>query len=204
MRPTSALSRCAYPFAIPATIAVAGCTASWNALVRYSDEPAAPTEVGESTVYTTVLRRLVLDWSRDTIVVEEHVDESILHAAVVTQPAHVIRGHWADTLKQQAEVALKDPRLTLPADDTDLRATAARLGLTLIPRHSVLPGSQPAGRSIPRLWLSRAGFNADSTVAAISLEWWCGGRCGHGATLLLARRPGFRWAIWHYHVHWVS
>jgi hypothetical protein len=59
-------------------------------------------------------------------------------------------------------------------------------------------------RRTPRLRLSRFGFNRDSTLASARVVFWCGVRCAHGATALLARRAGHRWRVWHYVAHWVS
>src|SRR3989442_12359968 len=39
--------------------AIVACTASWRTIVRYSNEPAPPTETPEEGVYRAVLRSLV-------------------------------------------------------------------------------------------------------------------------------------------------
>jgi hypothetical protein len=57
--------------------------------------------------------------------------------------------------------------------------------------------SDHPGRPWPALSIRRPGFNRDTTIAAVSIGYWCGVRCGHITTVLLARRPGHQWRRWH-------
>ena len=52
--------------------------------------------------------------------------------------------------------------------------------------------------------LSRPGLNRDSSIAAVRLDVWCGPLCGSSETLLLARKLGMRWRVWHAFLHRVS
>jgi hypothetical protein len=115
-----------------------------------------------------------------------------------------IPGHWVDTLQHEARVALSDRALGKPADVGPVAEAARALGLVLLsPDTTVWP--QWTGRlPPPGLWLSRPGFNGDSTIAAVRIDTYCGIQCGHGQTMLLARRPGMRWQVWYTFMHWVA
>src|SRR5688572_16372147 len=136
------------------------------------------------------------------MVVEADGTDPLHIGAVVAGPQGVIRGHWANTLKHEVSTALGDPARTEMSRHEVLSQAAALYGIHLHRLRSIAP---PADSSpIPRLWVWRAGFNADSTIAAIDVEFWCGMRCAHGSTYLLARRPGHRWHIWYEALHWYS
>ena len=42
------------------------------------------------------------------------------------------------------------------------------------------------------VYLSAVGFNADKTVAVVSIGHWCGGLCGEGQYHVLQKKDG-RW-----------
>ena len=200
------MSRSPIRFTISVALALTACVAPWSALVEYSEDRASPGEDTVDGVYMATLQRVLITggWPR---VAEWHRDPSMLP---VDPGGSVIRSHWADTLKREVRAATDELRSVLrdcaapPIDH--IAVLAMRLGIEL--RDTTDARSYlVAGRDslpVPELWLSVPGFNADSTVAAIEVDYWCGGLCGHGATLLLARRPGYRWQVWRYHTHWVS
>ena len=184
-----------------------GCTASWNALVRYSDQPAPPGQGVEQGVYAAVLRGYLDPHMPETTVLTP--PDSVVGelAALTTGRPLRIPHHWADTLRTAIEVALADPSLRQSASEQLVVQAAERVGLNLIPSRDFHPVSQGAGArraTAARLWLSRPGFNVDSTIAVVRVTYWCGMLCAHGITLALARRPGHEWRVWNTWLHWVS
>jgi hypothetical protein len=125
-------------------------------------------------------------------------------AAFTTGPHFEVPGHWADTVKREVYVALSDPAFTNSADSATVASVAFDLGLRLA-RADTIPGRPPKDfRPTPRLRLSHPGFNRDSTIAVIRVDFWCGYLCGAGETLFLARHPGYAWRIWYIALAWVS
>jgi hypothetical protein len=175
-----------------------GCTASWDRVVRYSPEPAhAPASV---EVYRAVLADLREPWWRDSVAIQAS-DELAPLAAVVGGEGIRIPGHWVDSLQRETRAALD--HTSGAADPTALGQAARDLGLVLLPSDTTeWPTS--VNSALPRMRLSRPGFNADSTIAALRVDYWCGFLCGASQTLLLARRPGLRWRVWYAMLHWVS
>jgi len=190
-----------------AVAVLSACTASWNAVVRYSDEPAPSDESAAAEVYRAVLLTLIKDgWPRMAVLTDSTASLGSF-AAVTTLGQPRLPGDWPDTLKREVRAALQDPQLAHVGDRTVILQAAMGIRFHLIaPTDSLASPHAPSSRLQlpPRLQLSAPGFNADTTIAAIHLDYWCGLLCGHGATLLLARRPGFRWRVWNYEVHWVS
>jgi hypothetical protein len=186
--------------------ALASCAAPWHAVVKYSDQQAPIAQPLADGVYSATLQEVLLQRGWPKVAV---LDTVPLLLPVDPGPS-VIRSHWPDSLKRQVRAATKQLRHHQRYQDAlplgHLRQLAASLGIDLRP-----PSDSAAilfdGRDslpVPHLSLSMPGFNADSTLAAIEVSYWCGELCAHGATLLLARRPGYRWRVWQYHVHWVS
>ncbi len=162
----------------------AACTASWNSIVKYSSEPELPGVSTEVTVYRTVLGGLRTAWNADSMVRDTTSSTRELEPGAGTL-AELVPGHWVDSLKRQARAALSDPQMHQTAPDS----------LVALALHS-LSSWQPTGRRLTLEYsLSRPGFNADSTMAAISVGVWCGPVCGAGQILLLARRPGTQWRV---------
>jgi len=188
-------SRFAHPSVL--LVALSACTASWNALVRYSDEPAPAGEGQVEGVYAAVFEGLVRGgWPSAAILVDSLNPIRPVHSAVMRLGQLDVPGHWVDTLRDEVRPALWAPELQQDGDRALILQGALRVGFQILP---------PADTLAPaRLWLSRPGFNADSTIAALQFEYWCGFRCGHGATLLLARRPGYQWRVWDYRTGWRS
>jgi len=198
------VSRCAGPLVL---LVMSACTASWNALVRYSDQIAPTNESVEVGVYAAVLETL-RDPYMPPITVLTSSDSVIgpLEAWVSGSPVRV-PGYWADTLRREVQVALADSGLRWPGNVQLIVEAASQTGVNLVTGKElhVLPPQPDSGQPLAaRLWLSRPGFNRDSTIAAIRTTYWCGIRCAHGATLVLARRPGYRWQVWKTWLHWIS
>jgi hypothetical protein len=185
-------------------VVTTGCTASWNALVRYSSAPAEPSMSPESGIYAAILTSYAQGWGTRVLVVPETPEQAGSVLAWVGTGADVIRRHWADTLKQEVRAALADSALREQAG-LDRLLTALPFSGESVKLARVSDSlTTERGYPVPRLRLSRPGFNADSTMAAVHVTFWCGGRCGHGTTLLLARRPGHEWRIWYSASHWIS
>ncbi len=179
-----------------------GCTASWNALVRYSELPAVEGMTPEMGVYAEVLRYFRASWGLPEVLLSNRPPQSDI--STVFRSGHgVVPGHWADTLQLEVLTALADSSLAQLAPHPAIEQAAA---LARIPVREGTPADaiRPDQPNEPRIWFSRAGFNRDSTVAAINVQFWCGYLCGHGVTLLLARRPGNQWKVWHGFLHWIS
>lgn len=175
------------------------CTASWDRVVRYSPEPAEVSVVGE--VYRAVLSDLGEPPRPDSIAIQAPDNVPPLYA-MVGGGGTDLPGHWADTLQHEARTALEN--CTGPADTLALAQAARVLGIVLLPSDTTEwpPRSEPPPP--PRVRFSGPGFNADSTIAVLRVDYWCGFLCGSGETLLLARHPGMRWRIWYALRHWVS
>jgi len=189
-------------------LTLCSCTASWNALVRYSDRPVPFDESIEQGVYEAVLTSV---GTHQSLVVNDSSRKSYGALAAVTccRPTH-IPGYWADTLRREVIAALSDGSRRRTADTLLIALAAQHLGFHLV--SSVVADSLDEhqakgprmGRIVPRVWVSRPGFNHDSTIAVIEFSIICGGLCGSGETLFLARRPGFEWRIWNGQLHWIS
>jgi hypothetical protein len=177
------------------------CTASWDRVVEYSPEPADHSVLVE--VYRTVLAPLADEPWPDSVAVQHFGDPAPLYA-LTTLGGLDVPNHWADTLKHEVRVALSDPNRSKLADSTDISLAARTLGLVLLPSDTTEWPLNPKRLPPQRIRLSHAGFNGDSTIAALRIDVWCGPLCGDGATLLLARRPGKRWRVWHAFGHWIS
>ena len=99
--------------------------------------------------------------------------------------------HWQDALAQQVRSALRDSGRAQAADTALLKRASAISGVRA-------RADAPSGAGF---WTFLdgwgPGFNADSTIAAVDVGYYCGTRCGHRGTVLLARRPGFAWRVWH-------
>ena len=189
-----------------APLVLLACTASWNALVRYSDQPAPVDQNAEIGVYVAVLRGYVNPYLPTTVLAPPDSTVGPV-AAVVTGKRLKVPGYWADTLRRAVEAALADSAMEHSASAPAVQEAAAQAGLRLVLSQEF--GARPAlddnGRpNAARLWISRPGFNPDSTIATIRTEYWCGMLCAHGVTLVLARRPGYQWRIWQSWLHWVS
>jgi hypothetical protein len=176
----------------PLLVLIAGCTASWGSVVRYSAEPARPQERLELDIYAALLEEYGA--GRQTALV---LDESV--SVLERSRRQVARAHWADTLKREVFAAASDSARLRPAVLADLELAAHLAGVPAEP-----PPMNQDARPRPRLSVWRPGFNRDSTIAAVDVVFYCGGRCGHSATVLLARMPGRRWRVWHTSVRWVS
>jgi hypothetical protein len=177
---------------------LSACTANWDRVVQYSPEPADHSVIVE--VYRAVLASLVEEPGPDSVAME-----NFGYPARLDPPTSCggldVPNHWVDTLKNEARVALSDPNCSNLADSMDLVRAAQTLALVLLLRDTT---DWPPKPPPPRVKLSRPGFNGDSTVAAVRLDVWCGPLCGSGETLLLARKPGKRWRVWHRFVHVIS
>ena len=189
-----------------ALLAIPGCTASWNALVLYSDRPSPTGQGAELGVYAAVLAEYV-DPRRRSVTLAP-LDSVVGEVAgyVTGRPVRV-PGYWADALRQAVEVALADLRSPESATPALVAIAAAQVGLHLTPNRDFQPPVSRAdngGLLAARLWLSRPGFNRDSTIAVVRSTYWCGMRCAHGITRVLARRPGYQWRVWMSWLHWVS
>ena len=183
---------------ITAAALFCACTASWDSIVKYSPEPA------ELSVPAEVYRATLAEY------VQPPWPGSVVLAAAARSDAGRggpddaarLPGHWVDTLRQEARVALARLSPEIPADRASLALAARSLNLRLVTTET--SERVPGRERLPVIWLSRAGFNRDSTVAAVRIESWCGLVCGAGQTLLLARRPGTRWQIWYALTDWIS
>jgi hypothetical protein len=188
------------------TAGLLGCTASWNALVKYSPEPAAAWEEdGDLGVYAAVIREVARDWQLKSLHISD-VSDHRPRLVVEGQTRNWIPGYWVDSLQQRVGEALLDSSMARAADRDDLVMVIRRLGL----RHHAKPVKpfaldrrrQPL--PAPSLILSRPGYDQQRTIATIRISFWCGPLCAHGATLILARRPGHRWRVWGSRLHWIS
>ncbi len=186
-------------------IGLLACTAPWGRVVQYSSEPSDLSVIVE--VYRTALTSLVeglTDTTRpDSIAIEDFADPALLDAPLSCGGLDV-PNHWADTLQREVRVALSDADCSRRADSIAIVRAAQTLGLVLLPADTTDWSLNSKRAFPPRASLSRPGFNGDSTIAAIRLDVSCGPLCGSGQTLLLARKPGKRWQVWHSFLHWVS
>jgi hypothetical protein len=186
-------------------IGLVACTAPWGRVVQYSSEPSHLSVTVE--VYRTALASLVeglTDEARpDTVAIDNFGYPARLDAPTNCGGLDV-PNHWADTLKHEVRAALSDANCSKLADSVDIVRAAQTLGLFLLPADTTDWALNPNRAPPPRARLSHPGFNQDSTIAAIRLDVSCGLQCGSGETLLLARRPGKRWKVWHSFLHWVS
>ena len=180
------------------TLLLSACTAKRDRVVQYSPEPAdhsVPVEV-----YRAVLAPLMEEPGPDSVAME-----NFGYPARLDPPTNCggsdVPNHWADTLKHEVGEALSQPDCSQLADSIDLGRAAQTLGLVLLPRDTT---EWPLNPPPLRVRVSRAGMNGDSTIAAVRLDVWCGPLCGSGETLLLARKPGKRWRVWHRFLHVVS
>ena len=178
------------------------CTASWPRVVRYSTTPA-PSSAPIPGIYHAVLRSYFTP-SRDSMFVLADSGTDAPLAAITTGSRFQVPGHWADTVKHEVFLALKDPAFLTSADSADVANVASALGLRLVRPDSMTHRESANHRPTPQLHLSRPGFNRDSTIAVIRASLWCGHLCGSGETLFLARRPGYDWRIWYRALDWVS
>lgn len=195
-------------------LALSACTAGWNSMVQYSSTPAPREENAELGLYRVVVseyRRtdtngLYLARPADTT-------EWPLAAATTGGPVDV-PSHWADSLQRETQLALRDPARTREPMWDWLEQAAALEGVRLrsgADFSAALAAWEAASQRerdrvplVRKLHLTRPGFNADSTLGVIDVDFWCGFVCGAGATLFLARRPGYRWRVWYSQVHWIS
>jgi hypothetical protein len=183
-------------FLMPFLIA---CTASRERLVRYSPEPADGSVVAE--VYRAVLSGLAGSPHRDSVAIQAPDDIPPMDA-MVSGGGIRLPSHWPDTLQHEANAAL-DNR-TILADTAALGQAARAIRVVLLPSDTTAWPPRSAHPPPPRVRLSGPGFNADSTIAAVQVDYWCGPLCGSGQTLLLARKPGMRWRVWYALHHWIS
>jgi hypothetical protein len=186
-------------------IALPACTAPWGRVVQYSSEPSHLSLLVE--VYRTALASLV-EGLTDEIRPDSVAMENFGYPARLDPPTSCggldVPEHWADTLKHEVRAALSDANCSKLADSADIVRAAQTVGLVLLPADTTDRRWNPKAAPPPRAKLSRPGFNRDSTIAAIRLDVSCGPLCGSGETLLLARKPGKRWRVWHSFLHWVS
>jgi hypothetical protein len=180
-------------------LGVVACSANWGRVVRYSPEK------GEEPVLVGAYKAVLADFAKppwpDSIALQAPDDAAPLEA-MVSGGGTDIPSHWADTLRREVRRALDD--CGTPADSGALTQAARALGLVLLPSDTTEWPPWSGHSPPPRVRLSRPGFNADSTIAAVRLDYWCGPLCGSGRTLLLARRPGLRWRVWYALGHWIS
>jgi hypothetical protein len=177
---------------------LSACTANWDRVVQYSPELADHSVLVE--VYRAVLASLMEEPGTDSVAIENFGYPARLDPPTSCGGSDV-PNHWEDTLKHEVGIALSNPDCSKLADSIDLVRAAQTLGLVLLPRDTT---EWPLNPSPPRIRISGAGLNGDSTIAAVRLDVWCGPLCGSGETLLLARKPGKRWRVWHRFLHVVS
>lgn len=190
--PAGPLSRAAV---LSLAIAASGCAVGWQQEVRYSSEPLPPSASVARDLYAVTLDEFLAQW-KPVIVMPSDSPTTRLVATTVLDSA-AVPTFWPDSLKREVRAALTDPHMTeLLSDSVILSYLAGRV--------HVQSGQPVPGAQVMRLWLSRPGFNADSTMAAIRITVLCGLRCGSGEVWLLARRPGVRWRIWRRITSWVS
>ncbi len=190
------------------SLALTACTANWNALVRYSNRSVRPDQPIEEAVYAAALESL---GSYDSLVINDSSHNNFRFLAAFTSVGRSgVPGYWADTLKREVAFALSDTARRAWADRALIASAAKFLRIELVGAlaaeslDAVRRKGSPFGPIIPRVTVSRPGFNHDSTMAVIDVSIVCGGFCGAGQTLFLARRPRFQWRIWNAQLHWVS
>jgi hypothetical protein len=174
------------------------CTASWSSLVRYSDQPG-PANVSQITAVHQAVLANYFHSSRDTLVIRSDPSDTISSdapVAMVRSGTSPLPSEWADTLKREVEAALADSGYGRWLSAGELQATALGMDLPTRPR-------SPVAR-FPQLRMTIPGFNSDSTIAVVGMSYVCGGLCGWGGTLFLARRPGSAWRVWRFRRAWVS
>jgi hypothetical protein len=188
-----------------AVAAATSCTASWGGLVHYSTRPQPP-DVGPLVgVYEAVLHDTYRARSPDdSILLNTQVAGHLPVAAMTSFGGVALPGYWPDSLKQELAVALASPQLSTEGDPGAIRAAAALLGAHITPAGAAIAAESVVVHKISLVRLSGVGFNRDSTIAVVRTSFWCGIICGAGQTLLLARRPGYEWHVWHSILHWVS
>jgi hypothetical protein len=173
-----------------------GCVASWSAIVKYSNVPAAAEDGVLAGVY-----RAALDGVGDSLILEDSLSamrESLMMGIERegqpvehhNRPVHYpIPGYWEDSLTHEVETAFAHAPLT----------KAARRDFVAQP----LRGSESPiehgerRREEARVWLSGVGFNGDSTIAVvrrISVNSFS----AFDEVLMLARRPGYQWTVFHH------
>jgi hypothetical protein len=184
--------------AITPLLLLSACTANWDRVVQYSPEPAHHSVIVE--VYRAVLAPLIEERGPDSVAMENFGYPARLDPPT-SCGGSAVPSQWVDTLKHEVRVALSHTDCSQLADSIDLVRAAQSLGLVLLPRDTT---EWPLNLPPPRVRISRPGLNGDSTIAAVRLNVWCGPLCGSGETLLLARKPGKRWRVWHRFVHVIS
>ena len=185
--------------ALVCSLGLLACTASWGKVVRYSADPADFPVLIE--VYRAALAGIAEEPWPDSVAVQHF---GSLAPLPTSAEGPRVPNHWPDTLKHEVRVALSDPARSHGADSADLTHAAQALGLVLLPSDTTEWPVQQQRAPPPRIQLSRPGFNGDSTIAALRVDVWYGPMCCSGETLLLARKPGKRWRVWHSFLHWVS
>ncbi len=164
--------------------------------MKYSSAPVSPGVSVEEDVYASVIEQFMRDWH--VVGLQPQTDTTTPQlGAWVVYPKADIPAHWPDSLRHEVATAFADSALRQPADDSLLGALAAA-------RAPAAPAALPRRTGRLQLRMSRPGFNADSTLAAIRVSYWCGWLCAAGQVWLLARRPGLRWRVWYVRTDWVS
>ena len=180
---------------------LSACVATWKSVVRYSDTPVPAVADAEEGVYEATLVYL-LGKGPDSAVVRSFWGFANAQRDAGWADSQMMSS-WPDTLKRELRVALTAPTLWIRADSVRLAEAAASRGTAILwhrddaPLH---PLKSNFGGAIPLITLSRPGFNADSTLAAIQVSALCGPLCGSSQTLFLARRPGIAWHVWGGHL----
>ena len=151
--------------------------------MKYSDL-AAP---GEQSIIAGVYLAALEDVDH-SFTLEDSLSAIRRRLGEYTQGSVRLPGYWEDSITDEIKAALADSPLIEPADPRLITEVASTRGLALENGHE--------GGGQRRLWLSRPGFNNDSTIAVIrSVE--LGPSFGLETVLLLARRPGYRWKVFH-------
>jgi hypothetical protein len=174
------------------------CSARWDRVVRYTPESADHPVLVE--MYRAVLADVVASDDPRFVALQGSADSPLLAKASGDESS--VPQHWEDSLRREVRVALAGRSEV--ADTVAVTQAAGALGLTVLPPDTTAWPESSGHAPPPRVRLSGAGFNEDSTIAAVEVEYWCGPLCGSGRTLLLARHPGTRWRVWYSVMHWIS
>lgn len=178
------------------------CTAPWHRIVQYSETPA--TESPVVGVYRAIIADVSTPPASDTLILLDRSSRGGMSAIVVGAGRFSVPSHWEDSLKREVRSALADSAYGKEMDTSAFAQAARAAHVVLLPPDTT---SWPywSGHAPPaRIRVTHPGFNSDSTIAILYVEYLCGPLCGNGSTLVLARRPGTAWKVFYGVTYWVS
>lgn len=180
--------------------------------------PAPDVSAVEDSVWAAVLDSLYVHRTTRLLVVSDSTagrfrrerlvaDYISTFSAIPGAEPHTVESFWTRNLEPRPITAL--PRTWVPLalvskatiDSLPTGDDPVRSGETMRfwrAFHERYPNSSGL------ITLTRPGFNAARTQAILNVDRGCGGLCGGGTIILLARDPAGRWRVVHTRGTWVS